>query len=174
MYFIFYAYIFYIFMPAFLFVLPRVIFSRKWVAVVLLFDQPLTVTMGKLFQRSIIQDPSKDNCPLDFERDLEERDTVWWISRWAPPQFVSYPLGPAEFAGSDGDGAELLFWLKCKKRHFILRLAARVPQHLKKMILVLSLVEICGHKITTLFLLIVCEKKHFCIWSSSGTCVFPL
>lgn len=24
----------------------------------------------------------------------------------------------------------------------------------------------CGHKITTLFLLIVCENNHFCIWST--------
>lgn len=43
------------------------------------------------------------------------------------PEFVSYTSGRTEFASSDGDRAELLFWQKCKKCHFILQLAARVP-----------------------------------------------
>lgn len=73
-------------------------------------------------------------------------------------------MDPSEFASSDRHGTELPLWKKHKKCHFILQLAEGIPQHLKKMILVLSLIEI-----TELFFLTVCENSHFCIGNAGST-----
>lgn len=73
-------------------------------------------------------------------------------------------MDPSEFTSGDRHGTELLLWKKHKKCHLILQLAAAIPQHLKQMILVLSLVEI-----TELFFLTVCENGSFCIGNAGST-----